>query len=229
MSSAAVLQTPALPLSATESRALKLLGDGFLPAQVAAAIGVSESRISQLRNQIENTASDYDKEKLQERLAKLSGGVAVIHVGASTEVEMKEKKYRIEDALNATRAAVSHGIVPGGGVALVRMISFLNDSRIPSSSQDHAIGVGIIARCLEEPMRQIASNAGFEPGVIVANTLTGDEDYGFNARTGMYENLFTTGVIDPAKVTISALENAASVAGLILTTECAITEGEVTK
>ena len=186
-----------------------------------------KTRISQLRNQIKSTDSDYDKEKLQERLARLSGGVAVLNIGASTETEMKEKKYRVEDALNATRAAVNDGIVPGGGVALARMVSVLEMSGIKKQSSDHAIGVGIVLRCLEEPLRQIASNSGFEPGVVLGRVLDGNGDFGFNARTEEYENLYESGVIDPTKVTISALENAASVAGLILTTECAISETEV--
>jgi chaperonin GroEL len=187
-----------------------------------------KARISQIRTQIENTTSDYDKEKLQERLAKLAGGVAVLYIGAATEVEMKEKKARVEDALNATRAAVEEGIVPGGGVALVRMIKSLlpgpggiSDTLLKG---DVGVGVSIIRRCLEEPLRQIVSNAGLEPGVILAKVLEGEADFGFNARTEVYENLYASGIIDPTKVTRSALENAASIAGLLLTTECVITD-----
>jgi chaperonin GroEL len=187
-----------------------------------------KARISQIRTQIENTTSDYDKEKLQERLAKLAGGVAVLYIGAATEVEMKEKKARVEDALHATRAAVEEGIVPGGGVALVRMIKSLlpgpggiNDNLLKG---DVGVGVSIIRRCLEEPLRQITSNAGLEPGVILAKVLDGEGDFGFNARTEQYENLYASGIIDPTKVTRSALENAASIAGLLLTTECVITD-----
>ncbi len=187
-----------------------------------------KARIAQIRTQIENTTSDYDKEKLQERLAKLAGGVAVLYIGAATEVEMKEKKARVEDALNATRAAVEEGIVPGGGVALVRMIKSLqpgkggiNDNFLKG---DVGVGVSIVRRALEEPLRQIVSNAGLEPGVILAKVLEGEADFGFNARTEVYENLYASGIIDPTKVTRSALENAASIAGLLLTTECVITD-----
>ncbi|MFN8397018.1 MAG: chaperonin GroEL [Bacteroidia bacterium] len=187
-----------------------------------------KARISQIRTQIENTTSDYDKEKLQERLAKLSGGVAVLYIGAATEVEMKEKKARVEDALHATRAAVEEGIVPGGGVALVRMIASLKPGRGGINDNllkgDVGVGVSIIRRCLEEPLRQIVSNAGLEPGVILAKVLEGENDFGFNARTEEYENLYASGIIDPTKVTRSALENAASIAGLLLTTECVITD-----
>jgi chaperonin GroEL len=187
-----------------------------------------KARIAQIRTQIENTTSDYDKEKLQERLAKLAGGVAVLYIGAATEVEMKEKKARVEDALHATRAAVEEGIVPGGGVALVRMIKHLlpgqggiNDNFLKG---DVGVGVSIVRRCLEEPLRQIVANAGLEPGVILAKVLEGENDFGFNARTEVYENLYASGIIDPTKVTRSALENAASIAGLLLTTECVITD-----
>jgi chaperonin GroEL len=187
-----------------------------------------KARIAQIRTQIENTTSDYDKEKLQERLAKLAGGVAVLYIGAATEVEMKEKKARVEDALHATRAAVEEGIVPGGGVALVRMIKSLlpgkggiNDELLKG---DVGVGVAIVRRCLEEPLRQIVANAGLEPGVVLAKVLEGENDFGFNARTEEYENLYASGIIDPTKVTRSALENAASIAGLLLTTECVITD-----
>ncbi len=182
-------------------------------------------RVSQLKNQIQNTESDYDKEKLQERLAKLSGGVAVLSIGASTETEMKEKKFRVEDALNATKAAAKDGVLPGGGVALTRMIAVVDAAFTPTeNSGDYFIGVSIVRRCLEEPLRQIALNGGFEPGVVLGKVLEGSGDYGFNARSETYENMYASGVIDPTKVTVSAIENAASVAGLILTTECAITE-----
>ena len=187
-----------------------------------------KARVNQIKAQIENTTSDYDKEKLQERLAKLSGGVAVLYIGAATEVEMKEKKARVEDALHATRAAVQEGIVPGGGVALVRCIKLLlpgkggiNDRLLVG---DIGVGVGIVRRALEEPLRQIVDNAGLEPGVILAKVVDGEGDYGFNARTEVYENLIASGIIDPTKVTRSALENAASIAGLLLTTECVITD-----
>ncbi|MEM0998980.1 MAG: chaperonin GroEL [Bacteroidota bacterium] len=187
-----------------------------------------QARISQIKTQIENTTSDYDKEKLQERLAKLSGGVAVLYIGAVTEVEMKEKKARVEDALHATRAAVEEGIVPGGGVALVRTISGLEKGSGGINDQlllgDIGVGVSIVRRALEEPLRQIVENAGLEPGVILAKVVEGEGDYGFNARTEEYENLFESGIIDPTKVTRSALENAASIAGLLLTTECVITD-----
>jgi chaperonin GroEL len=187
-----------------------------------------KARINQIKAQIDNTTSDYDKEKLQERLAKLSGGVAVLYIGAATEVEMKEKKARVEDALHATRAAVQEGIVPGGGVALVRCISLLNPGRGGINDNllkgDIGVGVSIVRRALEEPLRQIVANAGLEPGVILAKVLEGEGDFGFNARTEVYENLIASGIIDPTKVTRSALENAASIAGLLLTTECVITD-----
>jgi chaperonin GroEL len=187
-----------------------------------------QARINQVKAQIENTTSDYDKEKLQERLAKLSGGVAVLYIGAATEVEMKEKKARVEDALNATKAAVQEGIVPGGGVALVRMIKSLLPGRGGISDKllvgDIGVGVAIVRRALEEPLRQIVANAGLEPGVILNKVLEGEGDYGFNARTEVYEQLYASGIIDPTKVTRSALENAASIAGLLLTTECVISD-----
>jgi chaperonin GroEL len=179
-------------------------------------------RINEIKAQVEKTTSDYDKEKLQERLAKLSGGVAVLKVGAVTEVEMKEKKARVEDALHATRAAVEEGIVPGGGVAFIRIISKL-DSLKPEVA-DQKIGVDIIRKALEEPLRIIVENAGLEGSVILNKVREGKDDYGFNAQTEKYENLVSTGVIDPTKVTRIALENAASVAGLLLTTEATIVE-----
>lgn len=179
-------------------------------------------RINQIKSQIENTTSDYDREKLQERLAKLSGGVAVLHVGAATEVEMKEKKDRVDDALHATRAAVEEGIVPGGGVAYVRAIAALGN--VDTLNEDEATGVQIIRRSLEEPLRQIVTNAGIEGSVVVNKVKEGTGDFGFNARTEEYENLIAAGVIDPTKVTRIALENAASIAGMLLTTECVIAD-----
>lgn len=179
-------------------------------------------RINQIKSQIENTTSDYDREKLQERLAKLSGGVAVLHVGAATEVEMKEKKDRVDDALHATRAAVEEGIVPGGGVAYVRAVDALGN--IDTLNADEATGVQIVRRSLEEPLRQIVENCGIEGSVVVNKVREGKGDYGFNARTEQYENLIAAGVIDPTKVTRIALENAASIAGMLLTTECVIAD-----
>ncbi len=181
-----------------------------------------KARVSQLKSQMENTTSDYDKEKLQERLAKLSGGVAVLYVGAATEVEMKEKKDRVDDALNATRAAVEEGIVPGGGVAFIRGISAIDS--LQGENEDQNTGVSIIKKALEEPLRQIVRNAGLSGSVIIEKVKAGTGDYGFNARNEQYENLYESGVIDPAKVTRIALENAASIAGLMLTTECLIFE-----
>ena len=181
-----------------------------------------KGRVKQIRAQIEETTSDYDREKLQERLAKLVGGVAVVHVGAATEVEMKEKKDRVEDALNATRAAVEEGIVPGGGTALIRVSKVLND--IKPADDDELAGVNIIRRAIEEPLRQIAHNAGFEGSIVVEKVRAGKDGFGFNAATGEYEDLIKAGVIDPKKVTRTALQNAASVASLLLTTECAIAE-----
>ncbi len=180
-----------------------------------------EGRINQIRVQIEETTSDYDREKLQERLAKLIGGVAVIHIGAATETEMKEKKARVEDALNATRAAVEEGIVPGGGVALIRAMAALDGLK---ASGDEKHGVQILKRALQEPLRNIAQNAGLEGSVVVNAVIDGKEAYGFNAETGVYEDLMKAGVIDPTKVVRFAVQNAASVAGLMLTTEAMITE-----
>jgi chaperonin GroEL len=177
--------------------------------------------IKQIRAQIDDTTSDYDREKLQERLAKLIGGVAVIHIGAATETEMKEKKARVEDALNATRAAVEEGIVPGGGVALLRCVNALNGLKV---SGEEKAGVGILKRALSDPLRNIAQNAGLEGSVVVNNVLEGKDAYGFNAETGAYEDLMKAGVIDPTKVVRFALQNAASVAGLMLTTEAMITD-----
>jgi chaperonin GroEL len=180
-----------------------------------------EGRVRQIRAQIEETTSDYDREKLQERLAKLVGGVAVINIGAATETEMKEKKARVEDALNATRAAVEEGIVPGGGVTLVRCIEALDKV---SAKGDEKLGIDILRRALEEPLRQIAVNAGLEGSVVINKVREGKDDFGFNAATETYENLVAAGVIDPTKVTRFAIQNAASVAGLMLTTEAMISE-----
>jgi len=181
-----------------------------------------KARINQIKAQIESSTSDYDKEKLQERLAKLAGGVAVLYVGAPTEVEMKEKKDRVDDALAATRAAVEEGIVPGGGVAIVRATDKL--AELKGDNDDEQTGINIITRAAEEPLRQIVENAGLEGSVIVAKVREGKEDFGFNAKTEVYEKLYKAGVIDPAKVVRVALENAASVAGMLLTTECVIAE-----
>jgi chaperonin GroEL len=179
-------------------------------------------RINEIKAQIEKTTSDYDKEKLQERLAKLSGGVAVLKIGATTEVEMKEKKARVEDALHATRAAVEEGIVPGGGVALVRSIAQLDS--VKTENNDQKIGVEIIKKSLEEPLRWIVNNAGLEGSVVLQKVRDGKDDFGFNAQTEVYENLIKSGVIDPTKVTRTALQNAASVASLLLTTEAVVCE-----
>jgi len=170
-----------------------------------------EGRVKQIRAQIEETTSDYDREKLQERLAKLIGGVAVINVGAATEIEMKEKKDRVEDALNATRAAVEEGIVAGGGVAYLRCLKALEKTELPGEAQ---MGINLIKRALEEPVRQIANNAGFEGSVVVQKVKDGKGNFGFNAETGEYEDLMKAGIIDPTKVTRFALQNAASVASL---------------
>ena len=180
-----------------------------------------KARINEIKVQIEKTSSDYDREKLQERLAKLSGGVAVINVGAATEVEMKEKKARVEDALHATRAAVEEGIVPGGGVALLRAATALNDVKVP---EDQQVGVDIMRRALEAPIRQICTNSGVEASIIVQAVREGEGDYGYDARYDKYVNMFEAGIIDPAKVARVAVENAASIAGMILTTEAAITD-----
>jgi chaperonin GroEL len=181
-----------------------------------------ESRIGQIRAQIEKTTSDYDREKLQERLAKLAGGVAVLYVGAASEVEMKEKKDRVQDALSATRAAVEEGTVPGGGVAYIRAIDALEGMK--GDNEDETTGIEIVKRAIEEPLRQIVVNSGKEGAVIVQKVREGKGDYGYNARLDQYENLYETGVIDPAKVTRVALENAASIAGMFLSTECVITD-----
>ncbi len=180
------------------------------------------ARVNQIKAQIETTTSDYDKEKLQERLAKLSGGVAVLYIGAATEVEMKEKKDRVDDALHATRAAVEEGIIPGGGVAYVRAIESLEG--LKGENDDETTGVQIVRRAVEEPLRQIVINSGIEGSIVVQKIKEGKDDFGFNARTEVYENLFAAGVIDPTKVARIALENAASIAGMLLTTECVISD-----
>ena len=180
------------------------------------------ARVSQIKAQIGQTTSDYDREKLQERLAKLAGGVAVLHIGAPSEVEMKEKKDRVDDALSATRAAIAEGIVPGGGVAYIRCVKSLEN--LKGANDDETTGINIVLRAIEEPLRQIVANAGQEGAVVVQKVKDGDADYGYNARTDKYENLMAAGVIDPAKVTRVALENAASIAGMFLTTSCVIAD-----
>ncbi|MCX6234918.1 MAG: chaperonin GroEL [Bacteroidetes bacterium] len=180
------------------------------------------ARINQIKKQIESTTSDYDKEKLQERLAKLAGGVAVIYVGAASELEMKEKKDRFEDALHATRAAIEEGIIPGGGVAYIRAMKALDG--LKGENDDEDTGIAIVLRALEEPLRQIVENAGMEGSVVVQKVKEGKDDFGFNARTDRYENLYKSGVIDPTKVARIALEQAASVSGMLLTTECVLAE-----
>lgn len=181
-----------------------------------------KARVNQIKAQIETTTSDYDKEKLQERLAKLSGGVAVLYVGAASEVEMKEKKDRVDDALHATRAAVEEGIVAGGGVAFIRAVAALEN--LKGANEDETTGIKIIKRAIEEPLRQICANAGIEGSIVVHNVKQGKDDYGYNARTDVYENLIGAGVIDPTKVSRVALENAASIAAMLLTTECVLAD-----
>jgi chaperonin GroEL len=183
-----------------------------------------DARVNQIKAQIEASTSDYDKEKLQERLAKLAGGVAVIYVGAASEVELKEKKDRVDDALSATRAAVEEGIIPGGGVAYIRAIHELEN--LKGDNDDETTGIAIVKRAIEEPLRQIVENAGIEGSVVVQKVIEGKEDFGYNARTNQFENLYESGVIDPTKVARIAIENAASVAGMFLMTECVITEEE---
>jgi chaperonin GroEL len=180
------------------------------------------ARVAQIKAQIDNTTSDYDREKLQERLAKLAGGVAVLYIGAATEVEMKEKKDRVNDALSATRAAVEEGIIPGGGVAFIRAISSIEN--LKGDNEDESTGIAIVKRALEEPLRTIATNAGQDGSVIAQKVKEGKDDFGFNARTDKYEHLYAAGVIDPTKVARVALENAASIAGMILTTDCLLVE-----
>ncbi len=181
------------------------------------------ARVNQIKAQVENTTSDYDKEKLQERLAKLAGGVAVLYIGAATEVEMKEKKDRVDDALHATRAAVEEGIVPGGGVAYIRALDAL-EAKVRGQIEDEQTGMQIIRRALEEPIRTLTANAGIDGSIVVQKIKEGKGDFGFNARTESYENMFKAGVIDPTKVSRVALENAASIAGMLLTTECVIAD-----
>ncbi len=180
------------------------------------------ARVNQIKAQMESTTSDYDKEKLQERLAKLSGGVAVLYIGAATEMEMKEKKDRVDDALHATRAAVEEGIVPGGGVAYIRAVSALENFK--GDNEDETTGIAIVKRAIEEPLRQIVVNSGIEGSIVVQKIKEGKDDFGFNARTEVYENLLKAGVIDPTKVTRIALENAASIAGMLLTTEAVVAD-----
>jgi len=181
-----------------------------------------EARVAQIRKQIEDTTSDYDKEKLQERLAKLAGGVAVIKVGAGTEVEMKEKKARVEDALHATRAAVEEGVVPGGGVALVRALQAI--SELKGDNEDQNVGIALLRRAVEAPLRQIVANAGGEPSVVVDKVKQGSGNYGFNAASDTYGDMIEMGILDPAKVTRSALQAAASIGGLMVTTEAMVAE-----
>jgi chaperonin GroEL len=192
-----------------------IVGGAGKKAEIAA-------RVNQIKAQIESTTSDYDREKLQERLAKLAGGVAVLYVGAATEVEMKEKKDRVDDALAATRAAVEEGIVPGGGVAYIRAIDALE--KLKGANEDETTGIAIVKRAIEEPLRQIVVNAGGEGAVIVQKVREGKADFGYNARTDKFENLFAAGVIDPTKVSRIALENAASIAAMLLTTECVLAD-----
>ncbi|MCR8921274.1 chaperonin GroEL [Dasania sp. GY-MA-18] len=183
-----------------------------------------DERVAQIRNEIANASSDYDKEKLQERVAKLAGGVAVIKVGAATEVEMKEKKDLVDDALHATRAAVEEGIVPGGGITLVRLADAVSKAQLASANEDHKQGIKIALRAMEEPFRQIVRNAGVEPSVVLEKVRAGSDSYGYNAQTEAYGDMLEMGIIDPAKVTRSALQNAASIAGLMLTTEVMVSE-----
>ena len=181
-----------------------------------------DNRVNQIKAQIENTTSDYDREKLQERLAKLSGGVAILYIGAATEVEMKEKKDRVDDALHATRAAVEEGIVAGGGVALIRAITSLD--KLKGENEDQLTGINIIRLAVESPLRTIVANAGGEGSVVINAVKAGKDDFGYNAREDKYENMIAAGIIDPTKVTRLALENAASIAGMLLTTECVIAD-----
>ncbi len=214
-----------------ESTTLEMLGkaekitvnkDNTTIVNGAGAKDAIASRVAQIKSQIAATTSDYDREKLQERLAKLAGGVAVLYVGAPSEVEMKEKKDRVDDALSATRAAIEEGIVPGGGVAYIRAISALEG--LKGDNEDETTGIEIVKRAIEEPLRQIVVNAGKEGAVYVQKVKEGKDDFGYNARKDEFENFFASGVIDPAKVTRVALENAASIAGMMLTTECIIAE-----
>ena len=192
-----------------------ILSGGGKPVQI-------QSRVTQIRRELEETTSEYDQEKLRERLAKLAGGVAIIHVGAATEIEMKEKKARVEDALHATRAAVQEGIVPGGGVALIRCLPVLND--LKAGDEDQQLGVNIVKRAIEEPARVLASNAGVEGSLVVQQIKRLKGNHGYNVASNQYEDLIEAGIVDPTKVTRAALQNAASIAGLLLTTECLIAE-----
>jgi chaperonin GroEL len=204
-----------------QCKTVKIDKDNTTIVDGAGKKGAIEARIKQIRAQIEDTSSDYDREKLQERLAKLVGGVAVLHIGAATESEMKEKKARVEDALNSTRAAVEEGIVPGGGVALIRCIPALDKVKV---SGEEKSGIKILKRALEEPLRQITNNAGLDGSVVVNKVKEGNGNFGFNAATEQYEDLVEAGVVDPTKVVRFAIQNAASVAGLMITTEAMITE-----
>jgi len=203
------------------ARRINIDKDNTTIVEGAGSRGALEGRVKQIRVQIEDTTSDYDREKLQERLAKLIGGVAVINVGAATEAELKEKKDRVEDALNSTRAAVEEGIIPGGGVAFMRTLGALAKMKLEGDEQ---LGVGIVKRALEEPIRQIANNAGFEGSVVVERVKEEKGGFGFNAETGQYEDLMKAGIIDATKVTRLALQNAVSVASLLLTTEAMVAE-----
>ena len=215
------LETATLEFLGTAKR-VEIDKDNTTVIEGAGASDDIKKRINEIKAQMENTTSDYDREKLQERLAKLSGGVAVIQTGASTDAEMEEKKARVEDALHATRAAVEEGIVPGGGVALLRAMASLKDPKVANADQE--VGVNIVRKSLEEPIRLIVNNAGLEGSVVVQKVMEGKDDYGFNAATETYENLMAAGVLDPTKVTRIALENAASVSSLLITSECTIVE-----
>ena len=204
------------------AKKIEISKDNTIIVDGAGQADAIKSRVEQIRKQIEDTTSDYDKEKLQERVAKLAGGVAVIKVGAATEVEMKEKKDRVNDALHATRAAVEEGIVPGGGVALIRAIGAIKD--LKGSNHDQTVGIGILRRAIEEPLRQIVGNAGGEPSVVLAKVQEGNGAFGYNAATDEYGDMLAMGILDPTKVTRSALQNAASIAGLMLTTEAMVAE-----
>jgi chaperonin GroEL len=204
-----------------ESKSITITKDTTIIIEGAGSSDDIKTRVNQIRSQVEETSSDYDREKLQERLAKLAGGVAVLYIGAATEVEMKEKKDRVDDALHATRAAVEEGIVPGGGVALLRAAKALDSLDLKG---DQKIAVDIVRSAIEEPLRHIVSNAGGEPAVVVNEVKNGEGAYGYNAYSDSYEDLYEAGVIDPVKVTRTALENAASISGLVLTTECLISD-----
>ena len=205
-----------------QAKSITITKDNTTIVEGAGDAASIKARIGQIKKQIEATTSDYDREKLQERLAKLAGGVAVIKVGAATEVEMKEKKDRVDDAMHATRAAVEEGIVPGGGVALIRAEKAIDALKFDNA--DQKTGAAIIRRAIEEPLRQIVQNAGLEGSVVVNKVKEGKDAFGYNAKTDSYEDLIKAGVIDPAKVTRTALKNASSIASMILTTDCVITE-----